>query len=93
MFKASSFNVRGLLDDVKKELLARDLCEYNINCLCVQETRIKESGFVNRTTIDNKHYYLWNSSNGTSAHGVGIMVDSNLTIKFQSVNERICFIT
>ena len=43
-FSVGSFNVRGLTEDTKKELLVRDVIQYGIHVYALQETKIKNAG-------------------------------------------------
>ena len=37
-----SFNIRGLNSEIRKEQLIHDLESYNLDVLCIQETKIKD---------------------------------------------------
>ena len=43
-FSVGSFNVRGLTEDTKKELLVRDVIQYGIHVYALQETKIENAG-------------------------------------------------
>ena len=48
-FKLGTFNVRGLTEEHKQELLHEDLKKYRLDVCCLQETKIKTVLDVNLT--------------------------------------------
>ena len=86
-FKLGTFNVRGLTQDYKQEQLSRDMSNYNLDVLCIQETKIKE--LIN-IDIDNNRLICLESN--SQHHGNGFMVSKkwkNNIYKFWRVNDRI----
>ena len=64
MFNAATYNVRGLADHGKRETLAVDIENYEIDVCCLQETKVVEAvdielengcRFININS-DNRHY-------------------------------------
>ena len=87
-FSVGTFNVRGLVDDLKKEQLARDVEKYGVDVCALQETKIKDAGeaYVNGNTLitfetKSKHY------------GNGFMIKPKFRDKihkFWRESDRIC---
>ena len=60
-----TFNVRGLRDDNKKDNLADDLAKYNVDVICLQETKIGEGADCNfrssrLITLKSTNRHHWN---------------------------------
>jgi exonuclease III len=66
-----TFNVRGLCDEKKKDNLAEDLAKYNVDVVCLQETKISEGTDCN---IRNSRLITLKSTN--KHHGNGFIVSS-----------------
>ena len=86
-FKLGTFNVRGLSQEYKQEQLSHDMCSYNLDVLCIQETKIKE--LINIDIDGNRLICLESNS---QHHGNGFMVSKkwkNNIYKFWRANDRI----
>jgi exonuclease III len=87
-FCVGTFNIRGLVDDTKKEQLVRDVNKYGVDICALQETKIKDAGeyCINGSTLitfesKSKHY------------GNGFVVSPKLKDKihkFWRESDRIC---
>ena len=66
-----TFNVRGLRDETKKDNLAADLANYNLDVVCLQETKISEGADCN---IRDSRLIALKSTN--KHHGNGFIVSS-----------------
>ena len=66
-----TFNVHGLRDETKKDNLAADLVNYNLDVVCLQETKISEGADCN---IRDSRLIALKSVN--KYHGNGFIVSS-----------------
>ena len=89
-FKVGTFNVRGLTSNIRREYLVKDLEQYKLDIVCLQETKIKDDLDMN---ID--HSRLINYKPSCVHYGLGFLisgkVNSNI-VNMESVNDRICYI-
>ena len=88
-FNIGTFNVRGLKDEQKRQDLAQDAERYNIDVLCIQETKLSEGIDCN---VGNKNDRLIALSSDNVHHGVGFVVSSKWKeniYKYWKVSDRI----
>ena len=86
-----SFNVRGLNDESKQELLTKDIVKYKLDICCLQETKIQET--VDQDDICKNRFIILNAEN--KYYGLGFIVSAkwkNNILKYWKVSERIAVI-
>ena len=98
-FNIATFNVRGLTAELKKKLLAEDLQRYNVDAMCIQETKIREDTDieVDKSRLicfkaDCRHYgngFLINSKWKGNIHRVWKETDRIAVIQFKTENGKI----
>ena len=97
--KIGSFNVRGLNSNLRKELLNEDLIKYDLDIICLQETKIQNGTDINIGNSrlicfesDSRHYgngFLINKSWKNSIHRVWRVNDRMCVIQFKAKNENL----
>ena len=88
-----TFNVRGLILEEKREQVAVDFENYNLDVLCIQETHLRGTSTLKLKGEKGKSLKLFYTGPETdSHHGVGILVESNRKIIFNRINDRICYL-
>jgi exonuclease III len=88
--KFGSFNVRGLVSKLKKENLISDMKRYELDFLCLQETKIKN---LNELTFNGYRMIFLPSS--CIHYGNGFVISPRLSDKiltFGKISDRIGFI-
>ena len=94
MVKICTFNCQGLLDKTKQRMIADDFKRYRVKAMLLQEIHFKNEGTIDLTSKDGEKYHLYYSGNKTkSIHGVGIIVERNIKVRFTPISDRICMIT
>ena len=87
-FNIGTFNVRTLQSEIRKEQLSKDLDSYNLDLLCVQETKIQDG--VDRNI--NNHRLICFSSD-SRFYGSGFFIHKKWTnnlFRTWKVSDRIC---
>ena len=75
--RIGTFNVRGLLLDEKREQVAVDFENYNLDVLCIQETHLRGTDTLNLKGEKGKSLKLFYTGSETdSHHGIGILVEN-----------------
>ena len=91
--RRGTFNVRGLILEEKREQVAVDFENYNLDVLCIQETHLRGTSTLKLKGEKGKSLKLFYTGPETdSHHGVGILVESNRKILFNRINDRICYV-
>ena len=83
-----SFNIRGLNSEIRKEQLIHDLESYNLDVLCIQETKIKDGD----SRVIRGNQLLCFESN-SKHYGCGFVINkrfSNSIHRFWKVSDRVC---
>ena len=86
----ATFNVRGLVEDLKKDCLGTDVVRYKVDVVCLQETKIKKGC---DKTVNNSLLTCFPTSE--AAYGIGFVVSSKWKDKIYKqwkVNDRIAII-
>ena len=83
-----SFNIRGLNSEIRKEQLIHDLESYNLDVLCIQETKIKDGD----SRVIRGNQLLCFESN-SKHYGCDFVINkrfSNSIHRFWKVSDRVC---
>ena len=88
--KIATFNIRGLDSKIRKQQLENDLTTYNIDIMCLQETKIHKGLDINLT-----HSRLICFPSDTKQYGNGFLINNSTADNIHrtwKVNDRICVI-
>ena len=87
IFSIGSFNVRGITGNTKQKQLIRDICKYNVDICCLQETKIKNEIDIK---INEKQIITFGTD---KMYGNGFVISKKWIgsiHKYWKVSERIC---
>ena len=90
-----TLNVRGCKTLQDKKNITRDAYKYNFQVLAIQETHIASTNLETHTHSSNSHtttydFFYTGPETDKTYHGVGLVIDSSLSAKFEKVSDRIC---
>ena len=91
--KVCTFNVRGLKDVNKQLNLVNDMDIREIPICAIQESKLSDTDVIQIKSDRGTIYNLYTSACDNRHHGVGFVVHSSLNVKFNPVNNRLCYIT
>ena len=89
--RIATFNCQGLNKIEKQTSIADDFIHHNLTAMMIQEMHLKSNGIhVLKTSDGRTTLHLYNSGKESkSINGVGILIRSNLNIKFKPISDRI----
>ena len=75
--RIGTFNVRGLILEEKREQVAVDFENYNLDVLCIQETHLRGTKTLDLKREKGKSLTLFYTGPETdSHHGIGILIEN-----------------
>ena len=90
--KVSTFNVRGFNDPIKQLNLVNDMDIHGIPLCAIQETKMSDTNVIPLKSDKGNNYSLYTSHCDNKYHGVGFVVSDSLNVKFNPVNNRLCYL-
>ena len=71
-----SDNLQQVSDAQKAAVINNELCQFQVDIIVLQETRLPESGIIR----ERDYLYVWKgkAANMTREHGVGFAIKNNL---------------
>ena len=90
--KVSTFNVRGFNDPNKQLNLVNDMDIDGIPLCAIQETKMSDTNVIPLKSDKGNIYNLYTSHCDNKYHGVGFVVSDRLNVKFNPVNNRLCYL-
>ena len=91
--KVCTFNVRGFKDENKQLNLVNDMDIRAIPVCAIQESKLCDTDVIQIKSDRGTIYNLYTSACDNKYHGVGFIVHNSHNVKFNPVNNRICYIT
>ena len=91
----ATWNLRGILDINKQKDLVKDLENYNVDILTVQETYLRDTGSLDLPLGKSRNQFTlhYTGPKDSSHHGVGIIVRKDTPAKFRRISDRVCQLT
>ena len=89
-FNVGTFNVHGLKSNIRKEHLVKDLEQYKLDIICLQETKI-----VNELDINIGHSRLVNFKPNCVHYGSGFLISNKVNSSIlhkEQIYDRICYL-
>ena len=83
-------NVRGCQNLEERKTLIEDCQKYELQMFAVSETRLAGTSLEQHVTSDNKYAFFHTGSDHNTHHGVGLIVDQDLSPTFKRISDRIC---
>ena len=89
-----SLNVRGMNDMLKKKSIKKDLDQYDLNILALQETKTKGTIIDKITTENGKTFdFFQSNSDKNKYYGIALIINSTLSPEFKAISDRMCMAT
>ena len=89
-----SLNVRGMNDSWKKKCIEKDLDNYDLDILALQETKTKGTLLETITTEKGKVFdFFQANSDKNKYYGTALLIESALSPAFKEISDRMCMAT
>ena len=89
-----SLNVRGMNDNLKRKSIKKDLDQYDLNILVLQETKTKGTIIEKITTEKgNTSDFFQSNSDKNKYYGTALIINSTLSPEFKAISDRMCMAT